>query len=228
MVQEKIKQLIKTIIYQYDDVFIKRKELILDKEYFISLPQEKQERMVRTSLIGDVSTLLGLLKDLYDLDTTTNKSKFYKFVHINRCDIGEFILEYGESNYIKELYEKLISRKHRNIMRNQAINKSKCFYKLRKMRAKIDYERGIKEVTAEYERRIKLIEYEGRKEIINLYHNPEDVHKITEEEYTSNEIDIITAQIARLNLNHPIQEEESNSEKEIDSWEEILKDEIYI
>ena len=97
MVPEKIKQLIQTIIYQYDDVFIKRKQLILDKEYFISLPQEKQERMVRTSLIGDVSTLLGLLKDLYDLDTTTNKSKFYKFVHINRCDIGEFILEYGEA-----------------------------------------------------------------------------------------------------------------------------------
>jgi len=216
MIQEKIKQLILNIIHQYDDVFIKRKELILDKEYFISLPQEKQERMVRTSLIGDVSTLLGLLKDLYDLDTTTNKSKFYKFVHINRCDIGEFILEYGESNYLKELYEELISRKHRNIMRNQAINKSKCFYKVRKMIAKIDYEKRIKEVTAEYDRRIKRIEYEGRKEIINLYHNPEDVYEISVTE------DRITARISRLNLNLQIQEEE------IDSWEEILQDEIYI
>ena len=112
MSDDKITQLIDTIIYQYD-IYGQRKDMIKSrsKEEILSGNDLKElNRMIDTSTIGDVSTILDLVKDLHYI----NPKVFYKFVHIQRSDIGEFIIEYGKLNGIKDIYEDLISKKQKN------------------------------------------------------------------------------------------------------------------
>lgn len=161
MSDDKITQLIDTIIYQYD-IYGQRKDMIKSrsKEEILSGNDLKElNRMIDTSTIGDVSTILDLVKDLHYI----NPKVFYKFVHIQRSDIGEFIIEYGKLNGIKDIYEDLISKKQKTIIMNDKINRIRYKYKTKKLMAEREYRNIIND-----------LDKQSRKEIINISHNQED------------------------------------------------------
>ena len=161
MSDDKITQLIDTIIYQYD-IYRQRKEIIKSRsknEILSGNDLKELNRMIDTNTIGDVSTILDLVKDLHYI----NPKVFYKFVHIQRSDIGEFIIEYGKLNGIKDIYEDLISKKQKTIIMNDKINRIRYKYKTKKLMAEREYRNIIND-----------LDKQSRKEIINISHNQED------------------------------------------------------
>jgi hypothetical protein len=164
----KIKDLIGTIKYQYD-IYLKRKNMIhyLTKQQQLSGKQEKDlVQMIKTNTVGDVSTVLELLNDLYTYD----KKSFYRFVVKIYPEIGDFIIEYGDLNGIKDTYESIISEKQQRSIKSDKTNRIR--YKYRNKRIRLE---------KKYKEKLDKINKKCRDEIININHNPRDFIESWEE-----------------------------------------------
>jgi hypothetical protein len=164
----KIKDLIGTIKYQYD-IYLKRKNMILSltKQQQLSGKQEKDlAQMIKTNTVGDVSTVLELLNDLYTYD----EKSFYKFVLKLYPEIGDFIIEYGDLNGLKDTYESIISEKQQRSIKSDKTNRIR--YKYRNKRIRLE---------KKYKEKLDKINKKCRDEIININHNPRDFIESWEE-----------------------------------------------
>ena len=156
--QIQLKQIqLKQIISDQYDTYLGRLSLINDKDFNIRLSNDEKNIMKNTSEIGDKSTILSFLKDFYNLD----KLSFYKFVHKQRTELGEFIIEHGNLNGLKQIYENLIANKQNKIIRSTKICKIDNYYRIKKMKAKLDYEELIRK-----------LDKKCNKEKINIWFNP--------------------------------------------------------
>tara|TARA_Y100000780_G_C13519567_1_gene353232 strand:- start:42 stop:629 length:588 start_codon:yes stop_codon:yes gene_type:complete len=138
---QKAEDLKRFISHQFD-VYKKRLEIIEKKHFRDNCYEEMKE----ISDIGDISTLLDLLKELHSLDTKL----FYDLCSKDNTELEDLIFDHGKLNGLDEIYISIKANKQRIIMRQEKYKKLELFYKIKKMKVQHKYKEEIRKIEEEY------------------------------------------------------------------------------
>jgi hypothetical protein len=138
---QKAEDLKRFISHQFD-VYQKRLE-ILEKKHF---RDNCYDEMKEISDIGDISTLLDLLKELHSLDIKI----FYDLCSKDNTELEDLIFDHGKLNGLDEIYISIKANKQRIIMRQEKYKKLELFYKIKKMKVQHKYKEEIRKIEEEH------------------------------------------------------------------------------
>jgi hypothetical protein len=138
---QKAEDLKRFISHQFD-VYKKRLEII-EKKHF---RDNCYEEMKQISDIGDISTLLDLLKELHSLDTKL----FYNLCSKDNTELEDLIFDHGQLNGLDEIYISIKANKQKIIMRQEKYKKLELFYKIKKMKVQHKYQEEIRKIEEEH------------------------------------------------------------------------------
>lgn len=138
---QKAEDLKRFISHQFD-VYKKRIE-IMEKKKFRDIFYEE---MKQTSDIGDISTLLDLLKELHSL----NAKMFYDLCSKDNTELEDLIFDHGKLNGLDEIYMSIKANKQRKIIRQEKYKKLELFYKIKKMKVQHKYQEEIRKIEEEH------------------------------------------------------------------------------
>ena len=138
---QKAEDLKRFISHQFD-VYQKRLEIIEKKHFRDNCYEEMKE----ISDIGDISTLLDLLKELHSLDAKL----FYDLCSKNNTELEDLIFDHGQLNGLDEIYISIKANKQRIIMRQEKYKKLELFYKIKKMKVQHKYQEEIRKIEEEH------------------------------------------------------------------------------
>lgn len=138
---QKAEDLKRFISHQFD-VYQKRLE-ILEKKHF---RDNCYDEIKEISDIGDISTLLDLLKELHSLDIKI----FYDLCSKDNTELEDLIFDYGKLNGLDEIYISIKANKQRIIMRQEKYKKLELFYKIKKMKVQHKYQEEIRKIEEEH------------------------------------------------------------------------------
>ncbi len=102
--------------------------------------------MKQTSDIGDISTLLDLLKELHSL----NAKMFYDLCSKDNTELEDLIFDHGKLNGLDEIYMSIKANKQRKIIRQEKYKKLELFYKIKKMKVQHKYQEEIRKIEEEH------------------------------------------------------------------------------
>jgi len=139
--KQKSEDLKRFISHQFD-VYKKRLEIIERKHFRDNCFEEMKE----ISDIGDISTLLDLLKELHSLDTKL----FYDLCSKDNTELEDLIFDHGQLNGLDEIYISIKANKQRIIMRQEKYKKLELFYKIKKMKVQHKYQEEIRKIEEEH------------------------------------------------------------------------------
>jgi hypothetical protein len=139
--KQKSEDLKRFISHQFD-VYKKRLEIIERKHFRNNCFEEMKE----ISDIGDISTLLDLLKELHSLDTKL----FYDLCSKDNTELEDLIFDHGQLNGLDEIYISIKANKQRIIMRQEKYKKLELFYKIKKMKVQHKYQEEIRKIEEEH------------------------------------------------------------------------------
>jgi len=138
---QKAEDLKRFISHQFD-VYKKRIE-IMEKKKFRDIFYEE---MKQTSDIGDISTLLDLLKELHSL----NAKMFYDLCSKDNTELEDLIFDHGKLNGLDEIYMSIKANKQRKIIRQEKYKKLELFYKIKKMKVQHKYREELRKIDEEH------------------------------------------------------------------------------
>ena len=138
---QKAEDLKRFISHQFD-VYQKRLE-ILEKKHF---RDNCYDEIKEISDIGDISTLLDLLKELHSLDIKI----FYDLCSKDNTELEDLIFDHGKLNGLDEIYISIKANKQRIIMRQEKYKKLELFYKIKKMKVQHKYKEEIRKIEEEH------------------------------------------------------------------------------
>ncbi|SVB76059.1 uncharacterized protein METZ01_LOCUS228913 [marine metagenome] len=133
---------LKRFISNQFDVYKKRLEIIEKKHFRDNCYEEMKE----ISDIGDISTLLDLLKELHSLDAKL----FYDLCSKNNTELEDLIFDHGKLNGLDEIYISIKAKKQKIIIKQQKYKKLALFYKIKKMKVIQKYQEDIRTIEEEY------------------------------------------------------------------------------
>jgi hypothetical protein len=138
---QKAEDLKRFISHQFD-VYKKRLEIIEKKHFRDNCYEEMKE----ISDIGDISTLLDLLKELHSLDIKL----FYDLCSKDNTELEDLIFDHGQLNGLDEIYISIKANKQKIIMRQEKYKKLELFYKIKKMKVQHKYQEEIRKIEEEH------------------------------------------------------------------------------
>ena len=133
---------LKRFISNQFDVYKKRLEIIEKKHFRDNCYEEMKE----ISDIGDISTLLDLLKELHSLDIKL----FYDLCSKDNTELEDLIFDHGQLNGLDEIYISIKANKQKIIMRQEKYKKLELFYKIKKMKVQHKYQEEIRKIEEEH------------------------------------------------------------------------------